>query len=558
MGIGGNPPKANKRDISNNRANQEIILPGNDQYLCPMCKNVPELVNVFTNNGYVEFKCKDHGNIILTVQQYFDKLNDSEFYYYNFKCSSCNKIQKDFLHEGVFKFCYDCRKIFCENCCKNENSHTDFNSERCIDVNLMSSRCPDHINEIYTRFCLDDYENVCEEYSHIKHKGHEIQSFFKIETKIKVIEDQNKILNDLIRFNNLIIDTYRKFPDNYFHNINVQNLANLIEKENARDPKELESIFKELEANIKIKNKSIKEFKDKYHLEIKGDEERLILRNRGLDDNFLRLLSKIRLTNLKEIDFSFNKIKNIDYLLNMNLTDLEYLSLNDNQIEDISHFKGMELNKIKELNLHNNIIKKIEPLMDVEMPVLELLRIDGNCDLKPTLDEMKKLIDKYKEQIVYVVQSFDDFNKKYDVKVRKTSTKLDFNGNSKGNEILKDLYLILPKDNELKELRLADCGINDISILSRLYLPQVEKIDLSFNKIIHIEALCNMKENKLKYLYLNDNNISNISPLKRIKFYENKGKITIENNNIIIESAEVQNILKELKAKNIEVKITEK
>ena len=241
----------------------------------------------------------------------------------------------------------------------------------------------------------------------------------------------------------------------------------------------------------------------------------------------------------------------------MNLTDLEYLSLNDNQIEDISHFKGMELNKIKELNLHNNIIKKIEPLMDVEMPVLELLRIDGNCDLKPTLDEMKKLIDKYKEQIVYVVQSFDDFNKKYDVKVRKTSTKLDFNGNSKGNEILKDLYLILPKDNELKELRLADCGINDISILSRLYLPQVEKIDLSFNKIIHIEALCNMKENKLKRLYLNDNNISNISPLKRIKFYENRGKITIENNNIIIDSPDVKNILKELKAKNIEVKIEE-
>ena len=196
--------------------------------------------------------------------------------------------------------------------------------------------------------------------------------------------------------------------------------------------------------------------------------------------------------------------------------------------------------------------------MEVNMPVLELLRIDGNCDLNPTLGSMKQLIDKYKKEIVYVVQSFEDFNNKYKVKVKKTSTKLDFNGNSKGNEILKDLYLILPKDNELKELRLADCGIDDISILSRLYLPQVERIDLSFNKIIHIEALCHMKENKLKYLYLNDNNISNISPLKRIKFYGQTGKITIENNNIIIKSAEVQNILKELNAKNIQVKIEDK
>ena len=69
MGALGNSPEVKKRDVTNNQASKVTILPGNDQYLCPMCKNVPELVNVFTNNGYVEFKCKDHGNIILTVQQ---------------------------------------------------------------------------------------------------------------------------------------------------------------------------------------------------------------------------------------------------------------------------------------------------------------------------------------------------------------------------------------------------------------------------------------------------------------------------------------------------------
>ena len=567
MGTGGNEPRKIERNISNTPSNQQrqiIISSGNDdfrncphdQYLCPKCKNVPELVNIFTDNGYVEFKCKDHGNIILKVKDYFKEISNSEFNYFNFKCSNCNIIQKDHLKEGIFQFCYSCRKIYCKDCSKNTNSHKDYDEENCncIDVNKMNTRCPDHIEEIYTRFCLDDYENVCEEYATKKHRGHNMRSFFNIEAKIKVIEEKNKILNDLITFNNLIINTYQRFPDNYFHNINVKILADSIEAENKRNPKELEKIFKELEMNIKMRENALKEFKNKFNLEIKENEESLILRNKGLNDKALKLLSKMKLTNLKEIDLSFNKIKNIEYFENFYMGVLEYLSLNDNVIEDIAVLENMDFSSLKELNLQNNKIKKIEPLMDVKMPVLELLRIEGNCDLQPSLDEMKKIIKKYKKQIVYVVQTMEDFSKKYEVTIKKTSTRLDLNGNSSGNEILRDLILILPEENELNELRLADCGIDDISTLSRLFLPKVEKIDLSFNKIIHIEALCHLKKNKLKYLYLNDNNISDISPLKKIKFYGRSGKITIENNNII-QNSQVDLIIKELAAKNIQVKI---
>ena len=115
--------------------------------------------------------------------------------------------------------------------------------------------------------------------------------------------------------------------------------------------------------------------------------------------------------------------------------------------------------------------------------------------------------------------------------------------------------MILPEINDLSELRLADCGIDDIFILSRLFLPKLEKIDLSFNKLIKIEALCNLRPNKLKVLYLNDNIISDISPLKRIKFYGGAGKITIENNNFILESSEVQNIISDLGFKKIKIKV---
>lgn len=565
MGTSGQPHSRNISNIPNkiNDASEEDDFYNcpNDQYLCPLCKNVPELVNIFTETGSVEFKCKDHGTIILTVNQYFEKMRNSEFTYYNFKCSNCHIVQtKCFkkvkeLKDGIFKFCYICRKIYCQECCKSVIAHPKFHNDSCIDVNEMNTRCPDHFDEgYYTSFCVEDCENVCEKYSR-KHRGHNIKSFFNIETKLSVIKAKNKILKDLIKFNELIMNTYRQHPDNYFHNINVKILAESIEAENSRNPKELENIFRELELNIKIKNDAIKEFKEKFKYEINGDEDSLILRNKGINDDALKILSKIKLYNLKEIDLSFNNIKNLEYLENFSTKFLETLSLNDNKIEDINVLQKLDLKNLKLLNLQNNIIKDVKPLNEVNMPVLELLRIEGNNDLKPSMEDMKKVIKKFSKQIIYVVKTLEDFSKKYNVDIQRETTKLNLDGNSKGNEILKDLYLTLPEINDLSELRLADCGIDDIFILSRLFLPKLEKIDLSFNKLIKIEALCNLRPNKLKVLYLNDNIISDISPLKRIKFYGGAGKITIENNNFILESSEVQNIIKDLENKKIKIKV---
>ena len=54
-------------------------------------------------------------------------------------------------------------------------------------------------------------------------------------------------------------------------------MAESIKAENARDPKELENLFKELERNIKIQNDAIKEIKNKYNIYLNGKEEKLIL-----------------------------------------------------------------------------------------------------------------------------------------------------------------------------------------------------------------------------------------------------------------------------------------
>ena len=174
----GTSAPTHKRNITNTPAKINDVPEGNDfhdcptdQYLCTMCRNVPELVNIFTDIGSVEFKCKEHGTIILTVKQYFEKMRNSEFTYYNFRCSNCHQIQNIILKkvkelkDGIFKFCYTCRKIYCQECCTKTNVHPNFHNESCINVNEMNTRCPDHFDEgYYTSFCVEDSENVCEKY----------------------------------------------------------------------------------------------------------------------------------------------------------------------------------------------------------------------------------------------------------------------------------------------------------------------------------------------------------------------------------------------------------
>ena len=545
------------RKISNDPYNFSIP---NDQYLCPECKNVPELTNIYTDIGYIEFKCKVHEPITLTVKEYFEKFKSSEFNYYNFKCKNCNKLQKDIIRNGnaLFKYCYKCKGIYCLECCRNHKEKDDCDINYCIDVNKINTRCLKHFDEgNFNRFCFDDRENTCEKDLDIKHRGHNVKGFLSIENEKEVIKEKNKVLKDLIRFNNIILNTYDEHPENYYHGMNVKMLANLIQLENSRKPKELENAYKVLEINMKKRKKAIEEFKAKFNIEINGNKENLVLKNKGLDDTALKIISKIGLLNLKILDISFNKIKNIGYFEHFFSGLLEELIANDNKIEDIEVLEEMDLGNLKKLYLQNNIIKNVASLVKVNMPILELLRIDGNNDLEPSMKEMQELIKKYEKRIIQIVQNLDDFNKKYGLKLKKNSKILEINGNTKGNIILEDLYILLPEENEIIELRLIECKIDDISYISRISMPKLEKIDLSFNRIIHIEPLCNLRKNKLSSLYLNDNNISDISPLKKIKFYGDNITIHIENNNLIKDSIEVQDVLEELKAKKIKVKIEE-
>ena len=529
-----------------------------DQYICPECGKVPVLISFYSDNGIIQFKCKDKEHKIMKVEDYIDALNNSKFNYFNDSCSKCKKIQHKEIRNGIFSYCYDCQKKFCPTH-KNkwDEQHTELHDKMCL-INQLTERCDIHFDEgKYDQYCLDCKENICKNYSDKIHFKHSIKNFSEVDKNLleeskEIIRKKNRQLNAIMEFNNLILNTYEKHPNNYFHWINLINLAELLKKEDERDPRELENALIEIKNNMKNCEKPIDDFNIKYQTMITNKETRLILRHKNLEDIIFEEIREMSLYHLQELDLSFNKIKNIDYLKYMFLSFLQYLSLNDNKIEDIKAISQINFRELKLLNLQNNNIKNANYLTKAEMPKIEMIRIDGNRAIK----NLEEVINKYSKKLVTIPLTFEDFGKKYNLTklLTKNSIRFELNGNDKGDEILRDLYLILPNDNEINYLILTNCRIKSIRLLSKIPFPKLENINLSFNNIICIDAISELRNKYLKELYLQENYICNITPLLKTKFDRN-AKIDIRNNNLIKSHDDSEKIVNNLKRRNFTVEV---
>ena len=555
MGVGCNTPENNNtsgRNISN-----KIPL---DQYICPECGKVPKLISFYSDNGLIQFKCKDKEHKIMKVEDYMVALNNSKFNYFNDSCSTCKKIQHKEIRNGIFLYCYDCQKKFCpthKN--KRDEQHTELHDKMCL-INQLTERCDNHFDEgKYDQYCLDCQENICKNYSDKIHFNHSIKNFSEVDKNLleveeskEIIRKKNRQLNAIMEFNNLILNTYEKHPNNYFHWINLINLAELLKKEDERDPRELENALIEIKNNMKNCEKPIDDFNIKYQTMITNKETRLILRHKNLEDIIFEEIREMSLHHLQELDLSFNKIKNIGYLKYMFLSFLQYLSLNDNKIEDIKAISQINFRELKLLNLQNNNIKNANYLTKAEMPKIEMIRIDGNR----AIQNLEEVINKYNKKLVTIPMTFEDFGKKYNLTklLTKNSIRFELNGNDKGDEILRDLYLLLPDDNKINYLILTNCGIKNIRLLSKIAFPKLENINLSFNNIICIDAISELRNKYLKELYLQENYICNITPLLKTKFDRN-AKIDIRNNNLIKSHDDSENIVNNLKRRNFTVEV---
>ena len=560
-----------------------------DQFLCPLCERIPEILNVHSDNGYIELKCKYHGKIAISIHDYYKALKDSLFTYYKTKCDACRKMQSS--KGNMFSYCSICKANFCDGCVtkydiKEYRQHCERHLDVCFPVNEKNHRCIDHFREEINTYCADCEENVCDKETTTRHRGHNKKNLFKIGEDIakykNIIIKKNKLLSDIIKFNQLILNSYDKFQYNYFHIQSLINLGKSIEEENKRDEQKIEFMISGLEKNIKTQKKAIEALHDdRYLLDLSGNEVKLSLRDRNLDEEGIKMISQIQFIRLKEIDISKNGIKKIEIFNDMNLPHLEYLNISENKIFDIKPLKEINSKKLKEICLQGNEnIEDFSPLLESDFPALERLRLE-NTQFRKNSEVGKKLLLKYENKVFYEIKTLEELKQKYkndnynieEDKQIDNKHVLDLTGFNAGNILLKELYICINPNIEIKILNLQNNNINDASLLSRIPLNKLEKLDLSLNKITNIKFLTEMKCNRLKYIYLNDNRLTDISPLiqmndqnlykKEDQVADNKTKlhfpklevISLKNNNIKGETKEIQGIVRLFKGKKITIDI---
>ena len=569
-----------------------------EELLCPECDKVPEILNVHTDNGYIELKCKSHGKISMKIQEYYKKLDESSF---KLKCLSCKKSQKELEELGIKLFYwYDCEQDLCENCKRNfENKegqklkHKSSNSDYCIEAKEKYNKCLQHYYEEITEYCLDCGENICEKERsrHEKHKKIKIKDYLEEAQKYSgIFETKNKYLEQIIASNKTIINNFLNYHNNYFYVKSVINVGKYLEEQFKRNSDEIESFVKELTKKKNEHKNAVKALKGK-DIYLDGTEKKLYLNKlkdkRNIGNHELDLISKINFVALKEIHLSGNKISDINCLAHMKLPYLEFIDLSSNSIFEIDCFNNMILpylewidlsdNKIQDIRpltklketlkriyLQNNQITDIKPFLDSDFPELEKLRIDSN---QPPFDKASDAFNnlklKYGEKLIYneygIKEFLKDYNINHDYSIRingetfesekktikdkigesaeeKDIDKIvinDLNLDEKElNQMIKDLYLIIPKDNKIRKLSLQNNKIKDISLISRLYLPYLGVLDLSVNNLTNLNFLNEINFKILKLLFLDNNKINNVIPLDNYieSMYELYSNTSSDNN----------------------------
>ena len=326
-----------------NRPEDEIyqnIIPFNekipkDEFLCPNCRQlVPEVLSIHMDIKKIDFKCKICNKIYKNSQSYQSELLKNNYLFTI--CHYCDKSSQN--NEDIFSYCYDCKFDFCDQC-KPIHDKENIGHIKIIKINEKKNRCLEHFNENYNNFCNDCGENICEKSESSLHKGHEITKINKLikdldkkkSNSIKIIENKNKELLNIIKFNETIINCFHKQKNNYLYLKSLKNISDAFQREKLRDSNDLKFVLYDIDKEIKNSEKENEKLSDdkdsEDEIEIERQNENLLLNKKKLNDENLKCISKIKFNNLKEINLSENKIKNIGLLSNISLPYLELLNL---------------------------------------------------------------------------------------------------------------------------------------------------------------------------------------------------------------------------------------
>ena len=446
------------------------------------------------------------------------------------------------------------------------------------ELGLIVLKCSNgHTKEIDVK----DYFKILDKKKGINPEGDDIENKENPSDE-NVLESNNiltkkiNLISDIISTHKQILDTQEEYPENYFHNKNIINLSEFIEKENSakvsksnneNETYKIDDIIKEIEDKRKKEDKIIEDLKERYGVCLDkekhiNNELSLILKGPKVENEYkklgnkgFKLLSQIIFKNLIELNLANNKITEISPLNDMFLPHLEIIDLSENQIKDISPVAELESEYLSEIYLQNNKIEDLGPFLKSDFKYLELLRVDGNNTAIENRN-FPQLRIKYGCKIMSEPKKWDDFSKKYNFNLKPQDypnlEKLDL-GSRRNGEILMDLCPLITSPNKIKFLILDDNKLEVVSLLTRMPLYNLIELDLSLNYITNIRFLNRMSKcKKLQRLYLHDNKINDISPLRKFdegrenSFLSELKILTLKNNCLNLKDMVTLDILKML------------
>ena len=225
--------------------------------------------------------------------------------------------------------------------------------------------------------------------------------------------------------------------------------------------------------------------------------------------------------NILFLDLSFNKIQNINELINIHLPNLLKLNLNDNQITDINILSKLTYFNLEEIDLSNNKISDISCFSEVPFKKLKILILDSNLILNLEVFKKVPFLETI-EKLSLINNQITDIKVFRDIKFKKLK-EFDISNNSLNDINQINSLFMNSKNSELEIISLNDIKLYDISkIIKNESFINLKEIDLGNNKIKDISALSNSIFRNLVLLNLSDNDIKDISVLENVPFNDIK------------------------------------
>ena len=410
-----------KKHIEYANIPEELKNIRNNHYSCLDCNLMPEIININDKTGMIELNCTKHNKKELKIENYL-KNQFSNFHY------------------------------------ENDNNNDNFNRNQLNYSN--ESRIIEN----------NDRNNLMD--------------------KMKIIENKRNRLIRIKEFNenyikllDIILEIYEKKPLNYMNNINIKNIAKIINSENS------EEVLLEKINNLETKILNYLNVKLKLEVKLTGKEIKINLNGKNIGNLELFLLNAIEFKNLEELEAKNNNITSIEPILEFKAPKLKKVYLRYNSIYNINNINDMKdkFKDLKIIDLRNNKI------IDNKIYSNEFKIILDNNSIMNEIKDIKRVINGQLNNIII-------FKLKY--KLKNGKTRIFGNKFFKNNKNNCEIYI---NSRRVKFNDFFDHFQNEekyIKIILNSNVNSLEDMFLDCNTLISLEDISKSKNHT--------NNITNM------------------------------------------------